>query len=123
MTEEQIDRLREKYLPLGIVWGGEFLLPPNEAIRLLREFAEMGVVVVACDLWRYVDRSKGWIVSLLGAGHGVGNDRVASVTAEGGAAVVEDFLVNHLPPDAELVSFLYRDVDANDWFAGRRQSG
>lgn len=109
--------MREKYRPFGTVKGGEFLLPPEDALHLLRDLAEMGVVVVGCDLWRYIDRSKGLIVSLLGAGTSVENDEYASVTAQEGAALVEDFLLNHLPPDAELVSFLYRDVDVNDWFA------
>ena len=121
MTEEQIDQLRNKYLPLGIAWGVEFLLPPNVALSLLPELAKMGVVVVGYDQWQYVDQSKGLVMELLWY-DGVGNDRVESVTAEEGVAIVEDLIVNHLPPDTELVSFLYRDIDANDWFTGRRQS-
>ena len=116
MTDDQISGLREKYRPLGIVKGREFLLPPEDAIHFLRDLAEMEVVVIGCELWQYVDRSKGWAMELCGAGGWVGDDRYQTITARDAAAFLEYFLVRRPYGDYDLVSFISRDVWINDWF-------
>ena len=99
--------IAEKYRPFGIQKGVEFLLPPDKMTQMIDDLAQSDVLILGCDLWRYVDREKNWIVQLVGVGYDIGE---ANPTARDAATMIKQFLSTKLPGDAEMVSLLWADL-------------
>ncbi len=114
-NSKDLAMIAKKYRYEGIVKGVEFLLSPDKAISLIDDLARHGVLIVGCDLWRYLDQSKEHIVALLGAGIGI-DSPVDESSVERNAGVVKEFLSEQLPQDAELVSLVLDDPAIADLF-------
>jgi len=104
--------LLEKYIPLGILKGVEFLLPPEVAIPFVDDLVARNVKINGCDLWKYIDRKNNQIVALLGAGMMMHDANKETVHGRGEA--VKNYIQNHLPEDAQLVSLIYDEDDIYD---------
>jgi hypothetical protein len=104
-------RLREavaKYSRRGVIRSTDFLLPPPDAAALVGDLADLGILIVGCDLSRYVNASKTATVELAMAGNVI-NNRLRSQDTRWNAKVIQAFLAEELPADADLVSFVYAD--------------
>ena len=114
MSKELFKHIVDKYKPLGVIWGGEFLLPPQIMIEFIEDLSNAGVLIYGCDLWRYLDPNKdpNRVISLLGAGLDLTSDefKKEEFSIERNAVLVKSFIENQLPDDAELVS-LTTDID------------
>lgn len=117
MAKEELVQIADKYRPLGIVKGVEFLLIPDLMVEFIEDLSNAGVLIYGCELWRYLDptRDPKRIVALLGAGidvtRGLTQDNLLSVKRS--AEIVIDFVKNQLPEDAELVSLVTEDYEIN----------
>lgn len=122
MKKEDIQYITEKYLHRGVIKGGEFLLPPKYIIQLIEDLANAGILIVGCDLWRYLDQSKDpkRIVALVGAGMLVEDpDLPETMSSELSAKQIKDFVINRMPKDAELVSLIFMDSEIYDFFRSK----
>lgn len=113
MSEQRLKAVIHKYRPYGVVRGREFLLPPPHAIALIDEVVECGILLFGCDLWRYWDAERRYVVELVGAGFLVDESECDAARS---AALIKDFLIRRLPEDAELVSLISQDGILEDMF-------
>jgi len=113
MNELILEEIAKRYMKDGILKGKELLLPPDKIIGLVDDLLDQGISIVGCDLWRYVDREKGWIVQLVGAGLAIEDTKKSPGEL---ASLVKNYLTNELPGDAELVSLLFEDIRVYDCF-------
>ncbi len=88
-------------------------MSPDKMTSLIDDLAGQGVLIAGCDLWRYADREKGWIVQLVGAGFDIGD---APSSVHEAAEKVKRFILEDLPADAELVSLIYFDRSVYEAF-------
>ncbi len=116
MSKEQVLKVLDSYSGAGIVWGAEFLVPPALAACLARDLSGLGAMIVGANFWSYVDRHRGWAKELVGVDIPV-HEFIPwdEMTPEKNLAVVEDFLANKVPEDADLISFIFRDDEWYDW--------
>jgi hypothetical protein len=124
MDHSKVQGIVEKYRCRGMIRSTDFLLPPLDAVVFVADLATLGVVIVGCDLSKYVDVGRTQAMELAGAGNIV-NDRLSSNDALGNAKVIQGFLTTELLPDADLVSFVYADPDIWDLileYAGRPEN-
>lgn len=113
MNNQSLSELANQYRPYGINHGGEFLFSPEKAILFLDDLARNNVMVIGCDLWKYVNKEKGWIVELLGAGFVV-NELVTDINQA--ASLIKQFIKEKLPDDAEFVSLIFQDYSVMNLF-------
>jgi hypothetical protein len=118
MLSENLKKLIVKYKALGIKYSNELLMPPKIAISLIGELSKNDVMVVGCDLWRYLDkRNEGsGFVTLIGAG--IGLDNFKDLAPEQTGEMIQAFLIYQLPNDAELVSLILIDPEVDQFFVG-----
>lgn len=116
ITKDQINVI-EKYIPSGIIKGGELLLSRDLVISFIDELAVVGVLINGCDLWRYLDsdRNPKRIVALLGDGILVHDGGPFANTTEVNAKIVREYIEKRLPEDADLVSIIYEDGEIYDY--------
>jgi hypothetical protein len=118
MDRERLAQLIKSYRAVGVVHGREFLLPPSDAISFARDLSDLGLVITGADFWCYVDKEKGWIKQLVGADIPVEKQVPwEEMTPKRNLHVVESFLVNELPEETDLVSFLFKDPEWDDLLA------
>ncbi len=113
MNNQSLSELANQYRPHGIKKGGEVLFEPEKALLFLEDLSRNNVMVVGCDLWKYVDKEKGWLVELLGAGFLV-NELVTDINEA--TNLIKQFIKEKLPDDAELVSLIFQDYSILDLF-------
>lgn len=85
------------------------MLPPQKVFPFVEDLIKANELFVGCDGWRYVDRSKNWIVQDLGINFSV--EEYFSwdeMTPEKNLELLPSFL-NDLPENIDLIS-----VDLND---------
>ena len=90
-----------------------------DALAFLDDLTRVGIRPVGFDLWRFLDpdRRPDRIVYLLGAGYGLSDDLIRQTdNLEATSAILRQRLVEHLPPDAVLVCFLFLDGEVYDFF-------
>ena len=118
MDRERLVKLIESYRAVGVIHGREFLLPPSDAISFARGLSDLGLVIAGADFWCYVDKEKGWIKQLVGADIPVEKQVPwEEMTAKKNFRIVESFLMNELPEETDLVSFLFKDPEWDDLLA------
>ena len=106
MDFEKFKRIMRKYNPWGIKTGSsDLILPPDKALDLLDELAELGVVIIGGHVWYYVDRAKGWAREDIEEYWSLTEQDLASPdVVQRGAALARDYIVNRLPQGADAVS-------------------
>lgn len=115
---EDIRKIFNKYIPPGIVKGVEFLLPPETAISFIDDLVGYHVKINGCDLWKMIDGKTNQIVALLGAGTMLHDADKETIQSRG--ETVKDYIRNHLPEDAQLVSLIYAEDDIYELVRGLR---
>jgi hypothetical protein len=89
-------KIIEKYLPYGVIKGGDFLLTPEIMILFIDDLSELPVIITGCDLWRFLDPEKkpGRIVQLLGAGLSIGDNVIdpRKNSKEGIAEILKEYI-------------------------------
>ena len=113
MENQYLLELANQYRHYGIKKGSEVLFQPEKALLFLDDLARNNVMVVGCDLWKYVDKEKGWIVELLGAGFIV-NELITNI--DQAANLTKQFIRAKLPEDAEFVSLILLDYSVMEFF-------
>ena len=99
-----------KYKSLGIIKSAYFLLDVQSTLDLLSDLTKMGVRVVGCDCWRYIDPEIKDPTQLLEiVGGGVGVDHPYENPIELNAQIIKEFLEQSFPKDAQLVSLSIDD--------------
>ncbi len=104
----QHDRLTElmtKYKSIGLVKGGELLLPQSAALDFITALESLGIVILGCDGWRYADpNNPTWIVQDLTVDYSV-SDRILNGNnpAKESADAVKQFLLA-IPTEVDFVS-------------------
>ena len=110
MANSKIFDIARKYKSLGLVNSTDFLLQPALAVELLHDLTEIGVRVVGCDSWRYLDREKKDPTRILElVGGGTGAEFPFEISIDENARIIEEFLVNKLPEDVDLISLIVDD--------------
>ena len=107
------------YASRGVLKVNELCLYPMDAPAFLDDLTRVGIRPVGFDLWRFLDpdRRPDRIVYLLGAGYGLSDDLIRQTdNREATSAILRQRLVEHLPPDADLVCFLFLDGEVYDFF-------
>ncbi len=73
-------------------------------------------MIVGADFWSYVDRQRGSVKELVGVDIPVHEFiQWDEMTPDKNLAVVEEFLSDKVPEDADLISFIFRDDEWYDW--------
>ena len=99
---EQLRQLINVYKPIGIVSGREFLLHPDDALRLADDLGKIGIRLVGADGWYYANRELNYLVEDPGIGCSVSDDFSESV--EETIALVRNFITTKLPEHIEFVA-------------------
>jgi len=121
MDQEQ-EQVLEKYFSEGIVKGGDFLLTPEKMLSFIDALTKVGVFVVGCELWRYLDPHKDprRVLELAGAGMLVEDPPPPEIlTPEMCANQVKNFIVNQWPEDADLVALIFLGSEIYDYFRAK----
>ena len=102
----QLTQIMNKYRPLGVMKGSEFLLTPDDAIRLIDDLEAIGIAITGVDGWRYVDRDKGWIVQDLEVDLSI-DDAIlqGEQPVQKSSAIAKNYIRNRLPERVSFVSF------------------
>jgi hypothetical protein len=112
MALEALPEIVSKYRCAGRVEGADFLLPPEIAVSWVTDLAALKVLIVGCDLRKYVDNGAA-TMELIGGGSRV-NHRLRRDDVQYNAQMIKDFLTNQWPAEADLVSFVYADAETWD---------
>ncbi len=101
-------QLIQSYREKGIKKGVELLLLPEQAIMLIDELVEVGIRILGCDSWCYVDsyeNDPNRVLEIVGGGVLVELPEDSSVIED--ANFVKEFILEKLPEDAKFVSLIY----------------
>ncbi len=103
----QLRDFLQAYRNLGLVKGGELLLPPEVMLRLADDLEAMGIAITGVTGWHYVDPvERTAVVEDLTADFTVseavlmGDDPIRQ-----SVAMVKDYIMNSLPEQTAFVSF------------------
>jgi hypothetical protein len=107
MKERLIELIKE-YRDRGTVKGTDFLLPAQDAACYVQDLAEMGISVSGCDVWRPWDEARSNYVEVVGGGDAV-NRLLRKSDPLWNAMILKRFIASDLPPEAEMISFVYAD--------------
>lgn len=95
VLEQPID----KYHHLGIVKAGELLLGPADAINLVDELEQMGMLILGVDLWYYIGQEIAEDPGSLDLSQGT--------DVKNNAAIARYFIANKLPSRIAFVSLVW----------------
>ena len=98
---EVLEKLIDKYHPLGIVKAEELLLPPKDAVNLVNELEQKGILILGVDIWYFIDNKIAEDPSSL--------DLSQIKDVKTSARLVKEFITNHLPERTAFVSFVLED--------------
>lgn len=102
----ELIKLLEKYLPLGVVKGGELALPPQEALCLATDLQTLGVAITGLDGWYYVNDDPQKIAQDLEVDLTLDENMVhGQAGVKQSAVLIKQFITDFLPPRTRLVSF------------------
>ena len=101
--------IMETYRCRGVVKATEFLLPPRDAAAFVADLADIGVLLVGCELWTYLDQEKTKLMEIPTAGDVI--DHKLNDDVHWNAEIIRQFLLHELTPDVDLVSLTERDPD------------
>lgn len=104
--------IKQKYEKIGIQKGVELLLLPEDAIKLIDDLVEIGVRLLGCDCWRYVDikeKDTGKILEIVGGGVIVELPENSLIIDD--ANYVKEFISNKLYEDVNFVSLIYDEPE------------
>jgi hypothetical protein len=105
--KSELARLLAEYRHGAVEWGGELLLRPGDALRLVDDVERLGVAVLGADGWHYTDRAKGWIVEEPEADLAVPESILQEPdVVRRSAEAARDFIRNRLTPATEFVSLV-----------------
>lgn len=123
MNENNLSFLIEKWGPYIIARGSEFMLPSPMAIAFAEDLTKTEEIILGCDGWRYVDRSKDGIVQVLEVELSI-EDYIAwdNMTPAKNLEVIRTFLKS-LPQNVDLISFQMNDPEASDKLIQAASSG
>jgi hypothetical protein len=94
-------KLLDKYQELGIIKAGELLLTPQDAVNLVEEIAQKGILILGVDLWYYLGDQIVEDPSSLD----LRNISDAKISAE----VAKKFIITQLPENIVYVSLILDD--------------
>jgi hypothetical protein len=113
---EEIKRIFNEFLPKGIIRRYDFLGKPELMIKLLDALTGANSSdIIDCYLWKYLeDENPDQIIQLLVSGvedykYNYYQKRDENNLSE--IEMVRDYIKNYLPEDAQLVSFIYDDLE------------
>jgi hypothetical protein len=94
-------KLLDKYQELGIIKANELLLTPQDAVNLVEEIAQKGILILGVDLWYYFGDQIVENPSSLD----LSNISDAKISAE----VAKKFILTQLPKNIVYVSLVLDD--------------
>lgn len=106
-----LKKIVSEYITLGIIKGGELLLPPDQSINFLKDLEKIKIRVVGCDCWRYHNPKQQDNNILQIVGGGIGVEPPFEMTVSENARIIEKFIQCDLPKDAEFVSLIVEDPE------------
>ncbi|MBD2004234.1 MULTISPECIES: hypothetical protein [Cyanophyceae] len=96
-----LEKLIDKYQPLGIIKAEELLLRPEHAVLLAYELEQRGILILGVDLWYYIGDK---IAEDPGA---LDLSEITDVKIS--ARLAREFITNRLPSRIAFVSFVLEE--------------
>jgi hypothetical protein len=115
--------LMRSYRPKGLVWGGELLLKPKDALGLIDALETTGIAIWGIDTWFYWEPdTKQRLAEDVGRDLNIPDAIMASPEAiKISASMARDFIQHHLTERTAYVSIFPEDayVNAKPFSEGR----
>ncbi len=102
MSEQELERLIDKFKPLGIFKAGELLLRPEDALRFADELEKSDAGILGVDLWYLIGDSIAEDPASMDLSGYIGKENWRQTSV----AAAKKFISSQLPTHIVYVSFV-----------------